>query len=614
MKKRRRTRIQRLFINTVVFLLLLFAGCNSTAKEDSSFTATPSIAAPTNAPVAVLPSEETVEEGTTEMFLSEPRFSTEGGFYRNAFLLTLFSAPGTEIYYTTDGTDPRFSATAFLYTREIQIYNNTNQPNVYSAVTDISLNGYWPPNFKVDKGIVIRAVAKEADGTYGPVATQSYFVGKDSSYYNNMRVISMVTDGDYLFNPDTGAYMIGSQYYEWKSSNKYVAFDPSDVQNPTNYNAGGRESEFPVTIQVFEQGTPVYTIDVGARIAGNWTRSGVQKSFRFYARKEYGKSKMKYSFFDGLTDISGEEILKFDKVSLWNGGNDHILHFRDAFMQDIAKGTGIDYMASEPCILFINGEFWGFYLLREKPDDYYIQSHYGIDDKSVTVIKNGGLETGTEAALEEYRSFCKWASTADMTVESNYREFCEKMDVYSFMTYIAIETYLNNSDCANGYLNNWMVWRSETKVPEIERADGKWRFILYDLDITAGLYGNTETSFKYDSLSTIRAKNYDFNFPSMLRNLSKNEDFLNEFYNVYLSVIEDCFAVEKVGIKLTSYLNAYQEVTKATHYRFGNNWAAENYEEEAQALLDYFKHRPLYAKYYLDIFCGRELPGNMTLP
>lgn len=328
---------------------------------------------------------------------------------------------------------------------------------------------------------------------------------------------------------------------------------------------------------------------------------------------------MRYAFFEGLTDVNGELIEKFDKITLRNGGNDHVLHFRDAFIHDLAKdATGIDIMESQAYILFINGEFWGWYLLREKPEDYYIQSHYGIDESQVTVIKNGGLESGTEEAMQEYRDFCSWAATADMTKESNYKKFCEQMDLKSFMDYIAIETYVGNTDWAYGYLNNWMVWRSETVDPQLERCDKKWRFILYDLDISSGLYGNTDTSAAYNSLNKIDAPWNDCNFPAMLKNLCDNEEFRTAFYNNYLSVIEECFAIDKVEALLKEYTTAYKEATRDTHLRYSNNWAANSYDSEAAGLLNFFKERPKYAKLYLDMFCGLEpesssLTGTKTL-
>ena len=539
--------------------------------------------------------------------LAPPEFSAEGGFYDELFTLTLSSVPGNTVYYTTDGSDPRTSDTAMEYTTGILIYDNTDEPNVYSALKDISLYDYNPPQFNVDKGIIIRAVAKTPEGEYGEPAIQSYFVGKTEDYYSDLRVISLVTDSDNLFDPDTGAYMVGSDYYKWLSSDDFYQMDDGDANNPTNYNKDGKESEFPVTIQVFENGKTAYTADVGARISGNWSRGFVQKSIRLYARKEYGTSKMSYAFFEGLTDINGNTIDKFDKVTLWNGGNDaETLHFRDAFIQDLAKDLAVDTMASEPYLLFINGEFWGFYLLREKVEDNYIRSHYGLDKTDVALIKNGSLDSGTEEDSDDYWNLCKWVAEADMTDSRNYTEFCSKMDLQSFMDYMAVETYVNNSDWANGYTNNWIVWRSKTVHPDIPEADGKWRFVFYDLDISSGLYGSTETSFRYDSLNTNYVDSSSYNLPAMLQSLKKNDDFREAFYENYNRIIDTVFAPDRVNAKLNQYAEAYKEATQDGFLRFGRDWAANGYDSNISDLRTFFERRPTYAKRYLDAFIGKE--------
>jgi len=71
-----------------------------------------------------------------------------------------------------------------------------------------------------------------------------------------------------------------------------------------------------------------------------------------------------------------------------------------------------------------------------------------------------------------------------MTLEENYNKFCASMDLQSLMDYIAVETYINNNDWANGGSNNWQVWHTRTVNPDIPKADGKWRFILYDTEFS----------------------------------------------------------------------------------------------------------------------------------
>ncbi len=535
-----------------------------------------------------------------------PVFSREAGFYDEEFELTLSGPAGVEIYYTTDGSDPRTSSTAMKYKKSIEIYNNTYDPNRLSAITDIALGGYNPPEEPVDKGITIRAVIKSADGAMGEVVTNSYFVGKYAPYYTSMKVISMVTEEDYLFHPDTGFYMIGKNYYEWLKSDDYEPYDSGDAQNPTNYNIHGKESEFPVAVQVFEKGEAVFSANVGARLSGNWSRAAAQKSFRLYARKEYGAGKMKYAFVDDLCDAEGNVIEKYDKVTIRNGGNDNqTLHFRDAFFQDLTKGLAPDYMASEPCILFLNGEFWGFYLLREKPDSDYIEARYGIDGDNVAVLKNGEVESGEDEDLEEFATFCQWAREADMSVEENYQRFLAAMDVQSFMDYVTVQTYINNADWINGYVNNWIVWHSKEIDESMPKADGKWRFVFYDMDYAAGLYHSEDTDYKYDSLNKNRAKDSSYDFLSILDNLMTNTVFAKQFEANYIRIVDTCFAQDEVDLMLDVYADRYSSATIDTFWRFGLGWAAGNYVGEVEYLREYFHQRPAYAKDYLKNYCNK---------
>lgn len=540
-------------------------------------------------------------------FVEEPVFSVEGGFYDSAFSLALTDPNSNTIYYTTDGSDPRTSSTAKVYSGELSIYDNTNDANKYSALSDISLHGYTPPSSYVEKGIVIRAASMDKNGNYSGAVSNSYFVGKNAGYYHDMKVVSLLTDGDNLFDSDAGAYMVGSGYYAWKNSSDYVAYEPGDTANPTNYNKDGKESEFPASIQVFENGKPAYNADVGVRIAGNWSRAYPQKSLRFYARSEYGDSKMKYAFIDGLTDVNGRLIDSFDKVTLRNAGNDNQnLHFRDALIQELCEGRNVDIQGAEPCILFIDGEFWGFYFIREKLDDEYIESHYGIDKNNVTFLKNGECEGSADVAAE-YAEFCKWAADADMTVAENYQRVCDTIDIQSFIDYIAIETYINNHDWAIDYMNNWQMWRSDSTVPGNSYADGKWRFMLYDTDLSTGLYQDPTMMYNFDSLNSMYRGDAEFNFVPLFYNLIKNEDFREKFRSTYLEIMTSCFDPDTVNAKITEYNDKYRTAITATNTRFGQEWVNANYDKELDILRTFFNKRPECAEFYLDLLLGIDI-------
>ena len=54
-------------------------------------------------------------------------------------------------------------------------------------------------------------------------------------------------------------------------------------------------------------------------------------------------------------------------VSFENGG----AHIRDAYVNSLSQvgGLRLDERSYEPCILYVNGEYWGLYELREKVGD-----------------------------------------------------------------------------------------------------------------------------------------------------------------------------------------------------------------------------------------------------
>lgn len=550
----------------------------------------------------------TNDTATDLKLVEKPVFSVEGGFYDEAFSLGLSDANGNEIIYTTDGSDPRTSATAKSYTGEINIYDNTNDPNKYSAVEDITLNDYSAPDHKVDKGMVIRAVCKTADGRYSSVATNSYFIGKTASYYSDFKVVSLSTDGDLLFNEDTGIYMVGSTYYNKIASGEFTPLsDKNDVANPTNYNVEGKESEIPMNVQVFENGELAYTSDVGARISGNWSRGYAQKSIRLYARSEYGDSKMKYEFIEGLTDVNGNPIEEFDKVTLRNGGTDNqLLHFKDLFIQELCADRAMDIQGGEPCMVFIDGEFWGFYFIREKQDADFVESHYGIDKDNVTFIKNGELEDGSAAIDLEYQSLLSWAADADMTNEANYQKLCDSIDIQSFIDMVVIETYVNNADWATDYMNNWISWRATEADASSAFADGKWRYMLYDLDFSADYFDDARTLAGFDSLNNMFTGDNPYNFVPMFYNLLNNDTFSKLFYDSYIDIMKNNFDPVEVSQKLDEYVSKYRQAIIATNTRFDQKWVNNNYDEAVAQFKQYFIDRRNLAKFYLDKLYGKE--------
>lgn len=534
-----------------------------------------------------------------------PVFSLPAGFYDGAIFLEMKAPEGYEIWYTQDCTDPATSSTAKRYTDALELKNNNRDFNRASSVGNISLNWYDLPKERVEKGNVIRAVCRDQAGNAGPETCNTYFVNKKASYYREMKVISLVTDHSNLFDWDTGIYMVGSEYFRWRNSEDYEEYEHiADPRYPTNYNRHGMEWERPCFIQVFENGEHVFEQNVGMRISGRFSRCEFQKSITLYARKEYSPEtgKMKYDFFDGrCLDENGKAITSYDRVTLRNGGNDvNSARFRDDLNQALFAPMKVGTQTKTDAILFINGEFWGYYSLQERVGRDYIASHYDQDKENVTVIKTGVLEDGSEEVYNEWLAYYAQAIEQDFSDDSVYLAFCERVDIESLCDYFIAQSYVNNWDFAIG-INNWMMWRT-TEPNGSTYGDGKWRFIFFDTEFSAGLYGSETTSAWYDYLANMSRECGNGELPMLIYKLQENKAFLDLFYDRYVYAIEHYFNLERVLPMIDERQSAISQAFADTQKRFGL-W--NNMENEVERIRAFFRARGDFALYQLKKFCNR---------
>ena len=399
-------------------------------------------------------------------YVASPRFSHNAGFYDEPFDLTLESYRTYKVYYTTDGSIP--DEKSRLYTGKIHITDATSSPNTLSMRTDITVTGAVPPAASLKKATVIRCVAVDAEGNRSNVVTNTYFVGyQNYQDYQDISVLSVVADPDALFDEDNGIYVVGKMYRDWLESDEYSS-DRRAYDQPRNYGKHGREWEIPASVQYFdEHGRLHLSQNVGVRIHGNMTREDAQKSLNLYARKEYGEDTFQYRFFEGM-DSLGKLVVR------GQAGRDSIAH-------GLLRETGLPVTGCIPCLVFINGEFWGFYELREKQEEEYLADLFGIEKDSIMVYKNYALESGQDEKghtdIRVYRDFVSSIVSNDLSTPEGYAYACEVMDIDNYITYMAAVLYCNNEDLKS----NNTLWRTMS-AGSSPYEDGRWRWIIQDMD------------------------------------------------------------------------------------------------------------------------------------
>jgi len=475
---------------------------------------------------------EEVKERDVDLTL--PIFSHEGGFYREPFELALTSLlPDAEIYYTLDGSVPTRSS--IRYTGPIRIYNRENEPNGIANIPT-SAEGWVPPG-NVYKGTVVRAVAYDAAGRASGVVTKTFFVHPRGHGRYSLPVVSLSTDADHLFDPETGIYVPGVLYEE---------VSPNFWENPGNYNQRGPEWERPAHIEFYEpDGTLGFSEDVGIRIYGAASRANPIKSLRVQFRKEYGKGRLEYPLFPGLA------YDRFDSFVLRSAGNDHDgAYLRDAFMQSLLDETRLDTLAYRPAILFINGEYWGIHNIRERGDEDYFDEKYGIGKAELDLLENNAeIVSGSN---EHYNALIEMLRTSDVKDPAVYKRVNEAIDVDNFIDYQIAQIYFDNGDWPG---NNIRFWRENKPFDPASPygRDGRWRWLVYDTDFGFGMYG--EHNYLSNSLERATTP-YGAEWPNpewstfLLRTLLENDDFRLRFINRFADLMNTSFRPERAVQRL----------------------------------------------------------------
>ena len=459
-------------------------------------------------------------------YCDAPTVSLPSGVYHGKQVISMEIPAGTYVTYTLDSTTPTESSTRYRAGEQLTF----------------------------DTNAVLRARAFSENGTLykSQVVSNTYVIVGDKqttdAHDSTLPVCFLVTDPDNLFNVDYGIYVVGS-HYQGKTAATEWTTPSNDRKLGANYNQRGREWERPAHWTYTSSGGKevLFESDLMIRIFGSFSRYQRQRNFALIARKGYGGSTLDYPFF------SNRPFESYESLVLRCSAKDAVAtKIRDCLMTGLLEDGGADIcvQAYVQTALYLNGQYWGIYNLREKVSRAFIAQHYSVTNKdTIDVLRgNGVLVAGDPKCVDDYKAlidFCK-SKNCDLSNYGDYEYVCSQIDVENFALYCAAEIIVGNNDSGN---IKW--WRSSEK-------DGKWRWIYYDFcdamarndekddSVTNGYrrdffskYFNPEGHGAGKGFSTVLA-----------RSLLKNNEFVEIFLKACALMVNDVYSPEKINAKV----------------------------------------------------------------
>ena len=318
----------------------------------------------------------------------------------------------------------------------------------------------------ITKNTVVRC-SEFVNGQPADTTTQTYFINENVS----MPVVAITVNHTDMFDSTTGLYATGplngqGGQGQWGGMGMGGG-NVTDNSNPNCMEPCERanywsDKELPVHVEYFENGSntseKTWEIDAGLSIIGNWSRYKPKKSVAIKMENDlYGDKVLKYSFFK-----TRPEAKKIKSFNLRNNGNrfwtDYI---GDAMMTSLMEGTEVDYQRSRQVVVFYDGEYFGIHDLRERLNRSFVETNYGIDSKSINMVKIKGNEleaSGTNgASYQEYQQLVNEINNGNYAGENNssYEQLKKKMNVNSFAQYMLAEMYYHNGDWPTNNVRAW---------------------------------------------------------------------------------------------------------------------------------------------------------------
>ncbi|MEM7117843.1 MAG: CotH kinase family protein [Chloroflexota bacterium] len=367
-------------------------------------------------------------------------------------------------------------------------------------------------------------------------------------------------DGTAVGEPVTAHYAIGWQKQLPLLS---IGIEPDDFVGEngiySQFSEKGIEWERPITLAYFSR-QPSFVGRAGMRLHGNWTRTFfAKKSFRLYFRDEYGSDHW---------ELFGDAGNRF---VLHNSGQD-LLVMKNSLMTELADELGLLAPKIQPVLLFLNGEPWGIYHLRERIDQSLLQRRYGNIPFDLLDTPDNAAQAQTVAGSRaHWDHLMAYVANADLSQPEALAYVETQVDLDNLIDYTLLQLYAADRDWPEFNVNQF---RPHT-------AGGRWQSVFWDNDLS---FADAERPLFSPMLEPA-----DPATALLLRSLLQNDAFRQRLLaraDVLLNTVLSAEAMTARVGKLTAVYTPAIPIEQA-RWEIDHMW-----EGQQQALLEFVQRRP----------------------
>jgi hypothetical protein len=233
---------------------------------------------------------------------------------------------------------------------------------------------------------------------------------------------------------------------------------------------------------------PTLAMEGRIRIHGGYSRSRPKKSFRFYYEPLPAQLQAPDNIFTWQTPAK-------ERAVIFSAAESEV--HRDELLQSLLAAAGGMTSAKMPVFLYLNGEPWGIYYVRERIDEEYLQRRVGPGQYDLLVSEPGRprVMNGDRKHWQEMVSFLESNDFADPAVFATAA--AEFVDIDNFTDYWLYNLYAANMDWPHHNMSMFAPRRG---------ADRRWRWICWDADATFdfGRQGLNHDTFAFATRSSVR--------------------------------------------------------------------------------------------------------------